>query len=249
MAGDTHYHSPACRDIKREMTRYGQSESDTFPLTISSVADIIDFEDGGRASDCNEEYSPEWWMEATENARHEVKLMSCVRDSIPAGKTTQGAIILVKGGYIQGVEEIKVEDAPKSRQERMTDAAKEKMPEGTQVRVRETAVFRVGAYSGRVVAHGARPFFSGEEITWYIPTVTVEGGNGAQRTLMVGDLEEITEQTWTTHRHTVSKGDKVTADGVRGTVYALIPGLPVVYVDFGKGEMPSPVPASKVHAL
>ena len=57
--------------------------------------------------------------------------------------------------------------------------------------------------------------------------------------------------TWERFDHVLTVGDVVKAVGTPGlfTVYALIPGLPVVYLDAHDGREPFPMGASKVYAL
>lgn len=56
---------------------------------------------------------------------------------------------------------------------------------------------------------------------------------------------------WTRFEHVLNTGDVVKAVGTPGlfTVHALIPGLPVVYLDAHDGREPFPMGASKVYAL
>lgn len=193
-AGDTHYHAPACRDIVRECNKYGQSIGDTFPLNVSSVADLIsEFEDGGRGSDYAEEYTPEWWTVVVMNSQDELKVMSCVRDSLPAGVTTQGAPILMRNGMITGLGDIPALDTVEFTEEQIsTRTARETYPKGSHVMVKDDSETRtrVGADSGYVVGHGARPFTSAPGTRpWWIPTIMIERGDGSTRNLMVGDVE------------------------------------------------------------
>jgi len=91
MAGVSHYHSPACADVKREMRKWGQSESDVMFATFATVADILVFEDGGRGSDYAEEFTPEWWSVVMENSTSDVRIMPCL--SIPAGRVGDSPLV------------------------------------------------------------------------------------------------------------------------------------------------------------
>lgn len=194
-AGSTHYHSTTCRDIVRECNKYGQSIGDTFPLSVSSVLDIVsDFEDGGRGSDNAEEYTPEWWTSVVENSQGDgLKIMSCVRDSLPTGVTTQGAPLLMNNGLITGLGEIPGLSPVEFTEEQIsTRTAQETYPKGSHVMVKDDSETRtrVGADSGYVIGHGARPFTSAPGTRpWWIPTVMIERGDGTTRHLMVGDVE------------------------------------------------------------
>lgn len=56
---------------------------------------------------------------------------------------------------------------------------------------------------------------------------------------------------WERYVHTLADGDLVKVTGSIGvfTVHSLVPGLPVVYVDPGTGDLPYAVGASKVYAI
>lgn len=106
MNGATHYHAPGCRDITREMRRYGQSQRDALEFTFSSVAEILTFEYGDIASNNAEENTPEWWANILENAQYDrstehggmgVKIMPCL--SIPMGTDNDGNPLQDKGSF------------------------------------------------------------------------------------------------------------------------------------------------------
>lgn len=106
MSGATHYHAPGCRDITREMRRYGQSERDALEFTFNSVAEILTFEYGDIASDNAEENTPEWWANILDNAQYDrsmeyggmgVKIMPCL--SIPMGTDNDGNPLQDKGSF------------------------------------------------------------------------------------------------------------------------------------------------------
>lgn len=101
MAGVTHYHAPGCRDIQREMRKYGQRPSDAFENGFDTVAEILEFEFGDIASDNAESNTPEWWSEifynATGDAHGGVKIMPCL--DIPNGETSDGSPIIRDGHF------------------------------------------------------------------------------------------------------------------------------------------------------
>lgn len=263
MAGETHYHSPGCRDIAREMKRWGQKSDDALTLSVSSVVDIIAFEDGGRGSDYAEDNTQEWWDVVAENAgMDEVKIMSCLRDSIPSGSDTLNRPLIMNGGTVKGFGE-----APVSHREIATETAAKRFPIGTKVRTSIAAMSRMEEWTGTVELHTAHDYNG-----WFIPAVVVKSYNGITRTLLVGDLEnDVYEvvpdaprstgtthhsldsegKSWTRFDHVLTVGDVVKVIGEPGTyvVYALIPGLPVVYVQRDTDSEPFPMGATKVYAL
>lgn len=180
----THYHSAGCRDIEREMRKYGQSEADIFRMDITSAVDILEFEDGGRGSDHAEEYTPEWWNAVVENASYEVRFMSCIRGRIPGGVTTQGAPILINHS-IYKVGEIPAPE--KSQEDTMRDAGAERFPVGSYVAVKADSVDRVGAYEGEVTSHGTMHYNG-----WHIPAAYVTSHEGTRK-ILTGDLEFATD--------------------------------------------------------
>lgn len=113
MSGVSHYHSPACADVKREMRKFGQSQSDVMYATFATVADILVFEDGGRGSDYAEEFTPEWWVVVMENSTSDVRIMPCL--SIPAGRVGDSPLVtqgnFFRAGFDQPSEEKRAEYA------------------------------------------------------------------------------------------------------------------------------------------
>ncbi len=111
MAGRTHYHAPGCRDIAREMRRYGQSQSDVIEFSFKSVAEILTFEYGDIASDNFQPETPEWWAEVMHNATIDasdvngfgVKIMPCL--DIPAGRAGDSPLIITDGFYRAGFDQ------------------------------------------------------------------------------------------------------------------------------------------------
>ena len=95
-----HVHAAGCRDITREMRKFGQSEDDTFPYPAdSTVWDVITNNDGGRASDCYTENTREHAQEMIFNASGEIRIMPCA-ESMPLGTTPFGEMIDAGGQYI-----------------------------------------------------------------------------------------------------------------------------------------------------
>jgi len=95
MAGITHYHTPGCRDIQREMKRYGQSAGDVLCMNFESVAEILIMEMGDVSSDYASEGTPEWYEAILENSNSMVRIMPCL--SIPEGKMGDRLLRVVKG--------------------------------------------------------------------------------------------------------------------------------------------------------
>jgi len=91
ISGLTRYHNPACADVKREMSRWGQEigddHDDAIHIVVSSVMDILAFEFGDIASSTATEGTPEWWEEIVYEANGEewsgVRIMPCL--SLPMG--------------------------------------------------------------------------------------------------------------------------------------------------------------------
>jgi hypothetical protein len=115
MAGPSHYHAPGCRDIMREMKRFGQTSADVIERSFADVAAILVFEDGGRGSDHAPEFTPEWWSVVMYNASEEVSIMPCL--SIPAGRVGNSPLVtsgnFFRAGFdlpsIERVAEIRTE--------------------------------------------------------------------------------------------------------------------------------------------
>jgi hypothetical protein len=110
MAGRSHYHAPGCRDITREMKRYGQKQSDVIEFSFKNVAEILTFEYGDIASDNFQPETPEWWAEVMHNAQIDasdvngfgVKIMPCL--DIPAGRVGDSPLIITDGFYRAGFD-------------------------------------------------------------------------------------------------------------------------------------------------
>lgn len=114
-AGVSHYHSPACADVKREMRKWGQSESDVMFATFATVADILVFEDGGRGSDYAEEFTPEWWVAVMENSTSDVRIMPCL--SIPAGRVGDSPLVTQGNFFRAGFDQPSPEKVAEIRAE------------------------------------------------------------------------------------------------------------------------------------
>lgn len=93
-----HIHADGCRDIAREMKRYGQKSSDATLYAGMSVADIVEFQDGGRASDNNTEGTLAYWECMLENFNSETRFMPCVQE-LTMGETPFGPIVEGTHGY------------------------------------------------------------------------------------------------------------------------------------------------------
>lgn len=94
--GMNHYHAPGCRDIEREGKRWGiraeHGNMGRYEFSFSSVADIIEHE----YSDCNEGDAHAMVSHANDDFDG-LKIMSCLRDSLPLG-AIQGMPVEFKGG-------------------------------------------------------------------------------------------------------------------------------------------------------
>lgn len=176
--GMNHYHAPECRDIQREQRRYGQRKGDAFIAAFSSVAAIIrhEYDDV-----CDGE--AEYMVSEANSEDFGVKIMPCL--SIPKGELDGRPVEFVNGEWRLGI-------ALDTEEQISTRTAEERYPMDSHLMVkddRETRE-RVGAWSGYVVGHGARPFTSAPGTRpWWIPTVVIERGDGSTRTFMVGDVE------------------------------------------------------------
>ena len=110
MVGRAHYHAPGCRDIQREMRKWGQTEMDLSRYPFSDVASILDHEYGDIAADTAERGTDEWWAEVMFNASHShtrdesfgVKIMSCL--SIPMGRVGNSPLVFSGGMYRAGFD-------------------------------------------------------------------------------------------------------------------------------------------------
>lgn len=97
---EEHIHAVGCRDITREMRKFGQSEGDTFPYPADfTVWNIINTNDGGRAADRYTEGTLEHAQEMIFNASAELQFMPCAA-SLPLGVTPFGPLIDAGGQYM-----------------------------------------------------------------------------------------------------------------------------------------------------
>lgn len=251
MAGVTHYHAPECRDIQREMKRWGQRPSDAFENGFETVAELLEFECGDQASDHAEANTPEWWSEIFHNATPDggiggVKIMPCL--DIPNGVTSDGSPIIRTGDFYRaGFKRAEVTEDKGAPNEAYASHYRAKGSEGMA-----TTPLDIVAYANEAETDGSGRFpcvkVSGK-VTHKGECSEAKGINGPCCSLE-DDVTE-TPAKWVSYDHTLTVGDVVKSTENKGlfTVYALIPGLPVVYVDAHDGEMPFPVPASKVYAL
>lgn len=105
MVAIEHIHAADCRDIAREMKRYGKSETFDYP-EIYTIADILADSYGDIASDNAESDSLEWWQEICANANDNasdgyaisgMRIMPCARRIIETGEPEGGWILTVTG--------------------------------------------------------------------------------------------------------------------------------------------------------
>lgn len=99
--GMNHYHAPGCRDIEREGKRWGiraeHGNMGRYEFSFSSVADIIEHE----YSDCNN--GDAWDMIHHANDDYDgLKIMSCLRDSLPMGEIQNYPVLFVGGKWTLG---------------------------------------------------------------------------------------------------------------------------------------------------
>lgn len=91
--GMNHYHAPGCRDIEREAKRHGARKGmGVYEFPFSSVAAIIEHE----YSDCNDGNAFDMVAHANDDFDG-LKIMSCLRDSLPMGDI-EGMPVEFKGG-------------------------------------------------------------------------------------------------------------------------------------------------------
>lgn len=102
MNGVTHYHSPECRDIQREMKRWGQKEDDVLRMALSSVAEILAFEFGDIAGDRHKEGTSDWWVSVVDNSNELVRIMPCL-SHLPAGTAGDCPLIITDNNFRFGV--------------------------------------------------------------------------------------------------------------------------------------------------
>lgn len=95
MSGVTHYHTPGCRDIQREMKRYGQSVGDVLCMNFESIAEILIMEMGDVSSDGTNVSTPEWYASIVNNSNELIRIMPCL--SIPDGMMGDMLLNVVKG--------------------------------------------------------------------------------------------------------------------------------------------------------
>lgn len=87
----THWHAADCRDVKREMNRWGQTDDHTFSLDVSTIAEILTFEMGDVSSDTTVSSTDEWWDEIVYNCDGLVKIMPCL--NLPGGMANSREVV------------------------------------------------------------------------------------------------------------------------------------------------------------
>jgi hypothetical protein len=92
MSGVNHYHAPGCRDIEREMKRWGQSNGDAYVFSFSSVAEIISHEFG----DANGHDVYDMISHANEKFDG-LRIMPCL--SISMGELNSAPLVFVNGKW------------------------------------------------------------------------------------------------------------------------------------------------------
>lgn len=236
MSGTTHYHVPGCRDIAREMKRYGQSQSDAIEFTFHSVAEILAFEYGDIASDSADSGTSEWWSEIVYNAQTDkslgeysmgVRIMPCL--SIPMGDAGDSPLVMVNGEFRIGetLESPVMDDQtsynvdshtryPNGRKgEDDTTAHSEVFTPGTRV------VSKVTGAMGMVV----QPYMTGviESIGTRMSAVTLEMGNGSKQSALIGDLSlaPVEFKCYGVNGAAVHVGECSQAKGVDGPVCSI----------------------------
>jgi hypothetical protein len=194
--GVTHYHSPACGDVKREMKHWGQTESDVMFFPFKSVAEILIHEFSDVASDENEVNSREWWSSIFHNANEEkysgIRIMPCL--SIPAGTTSDGSPIVTDGkNYRAGFKRQIVEDEQTSYEV----PSHTRYPHGRSGPDDVTALTEVFESGTRIVSQSGdagtviQPYMTGvlESTGTRFAAVTLEMDNGVRQSALIGDLE------------------------------------------------------------
>lgn len=300
MSGVTHYHAPGCRDIQREMRKYGQRPSDAFENGFDSVAEILEFEFGDIASDNADSNTPEWWSEifynATGDAHGGVKIMPCL--DIPNGETSDGSPIIRDGHFYRaGFKRPSAESVKRAQEEidahnvvscderecvtcwAKLNSENPSVPVEYDESARKFPCLMVGG----IIMHKGEcaqstgvngPVCSLEndetEDAGFVETDSVDDYSIVSRLTSTTGINIVsappeTVPTGTTHHsmdnnggqwerfeHVLSVGDIVRSTETGRAlyeVYALIPGLPVVYVDPCDGRAPFPMGATKLYAL
>lgn len=298
MSGVTHYHTPGCRDIQREMRKYGQRPSDAFENGFDTVAEILEFEFGDIASDNADSYTPEWWAEIFYNATGDefggVKIMPCL--DIPNGETSDGSPIIRDGHFYRaGFKRPSAESVKRAQEEidahnvvscderecvtcwAKLNSENPSVPVEYDESARKFPCLMVGG----IIMHKGEcaqstgvngPVCSLEndetEDAGFVETDSVDDYSIVSRLSTGAGFHTVTEEStstgtthhtmdahggqWTRFEHVLSVGDIVRSTETGRTlyeVYALISGLPVVYVDPCDGREPFPMGATTLYAL
>lgn len=297
MAGVTHYHTPGCRDIQKEMRKYGQRPSDAFENGFDTVAEILEFEFGDIASDNADSYTPEWWAEIFYNATGDefggVKIMPCL--DIPNGETSDGSPIIRDGHFYRaGFKRPSAESVKRAQEEidahnvvscderecvtcwAKLNSENPSVPVEYDESARKFPCLMVG---GIIMHKGECAQSTGvngpvcslendESDAGFVETDSVDDYTIVSRLSTGAGFHTVKDEstsTGTTHHsmdahggqwerfdHVLSVGDIVRSTETGRAlyeVYALIPGLPVVYVDPCDGRAPFPMGATKLYAL
>ena len=299
MSGVTHYHAPGCRDIQREMRKYGQRPSDAFENGFDSVAEILEFEFGDIASDNADSNTPEWWAEIFYNATGDefggVKIMPCL--DIPNGETSDGSPIIRDGHFYRaGFKRPSAESVKRAQEEidahnvvscderecvtcwAKLNSENPSVPVEYDESARKFPCLMVGGIIMHKGECGQSTGVNGpvcslendESDAGFVETDSVDDYAIVSRLTSTTGINIVsappeTVPTGTTHHtmdahggqwerfdHVLSVGDIVRSTETGRAlyeVYALIPGLPVVYVDPCDGRAPFPVGATKLYAL
>lgn len=298
MSGVTHYHAPECRDIQKEMRKYGQRARDAHENGFDSVAEILEFEFGDIASDNADSNTPEWWSEifynATGDAHGGVKIMPCL--DIPNGETSDGSPIIRDGHFYRaGFKRPSAESVKRAQEEidahnvvscderecvtcwAKLNSENPSVPVEYDESARKFPCLMVGG----IIMHKGEcaqstgvngPVCSLEndetEDAGFVETDSVDDYAIVSRLSTGAGFHTVTEEStstgtthhtmdahggqWTRFEHVLSVGDIVRSTETGRTlfeVYALIPGLPVVYVDPCDGREPFPMGATTLYAL
>lgn len=312
MSGLTHYHTPGCRDIQKEMRKFGQRPSDAFENGFDSVAEILEFEFGDIASDNEESGTAQWWAEIFYNANPGphggVKIMPCLANLIPNGETNDGSPVVYAGDLYRAGFKRSQESQDAARAAiaehnvntcderecvtcwaKLTSDCKENHTGNSVCSACESVTIEYDESSrkfpclmvGGVImhkgecaqAHGVNgPVCSLEidesEDAGFVETESTDDYATVARLSTGAGFHTVKDETtstgtthhtmdthggqWTRFEHVLSVGDIVRSTETGRTlyeVYALIPGLPVIYVDPCDGREPFPMGATSLYAL
>jgi hypothetical protein len=163
-----------------------------YAFAFPSVASIIEHEYG----DCNNDEIDDMIMHANSDFDG-LRIMPCLAGIIPLGYMSDGRMVGDNDNgrewslYGAPTDHVELSPVEFTEEQISTQRAEERYPKGSHVMVKDEKEIRerVGAWSGYVVAHGARPFGKECARPWWIPTVVIERGDGSTRTFLVGDVE------------------------------------------------------------